>query len=230
MNDVAAAEELYNWFGLILERYNLPQGFSGTFYDADFDFFRFVGHELFVSLFAFLLREQQWGIISRLLSEPIPVRYLHRENGPGNAEWPDICRHVGILGGISRGRQRLSLHADILHERHSKADLAGILPFDEFTDADFFLYLRSLLPEEKFKGHFSWKPWSALWLRGTPRFLLRAQSVAQAESLAGSLALPSVAELKRRLQERGAQVSVLYQHGFWDYPIRQSDVDKIGSR
>ena len=39
MNDVAAAEELYNWFGLILERYNLPQGFSGTFYDADFDFF-----------------------------------------------------------------------------------------------------------------------------------------------------------------------------------------------
>ncbi len=230
MNDATMAEELYNWFGLILERYDLPQGFTGTFHDADFDFFRFVGHELFVSLFAFLLRERQWHIISSLLSEPILVRYLRRENGPGNVEWSDISRHVATLGGMSQQRQRLSLHADILNERHSKGDLAGVLPFDEFADADFFLYLRSLLPEHKFTGHFSWRPWSALWLRGTPRFLLRAQSTSEAENVTVGLALPSVLELKRRLQERGAQVSVLYRHGFWEYPIRQSEVDKIGSR
>jgi hypothetical protein len=230
MGDITITEELYNWFGLVLERYALPRGFSGTFHEADFDFFRFVGHELFVSLFAFLLREQQWEIMCKLLGEPIPVRYISRENGPGNAEWTEISRHVGILGGKSREYQRLSFHGDILNERHSKGDLAGILPFDEFADADFFLYLRSLLPEEKYTGHFSWRPWSAVWLRGTPRFLLRAQSAAQAENLARALAVPSVSELKSRLQERGAKVRALYQDGIWEYPVRQADIEKIGSR
>jgi hypothetical protein len=230
MGDATIAEELYNWFGLILERYTLPRGFSGTFYNTDFDFFKFVGHELFASLFAFLLREQQWGIVCRLLGEPIHVRYVHRENGPGNTEWTEISQNVGILGGKSREYLRLSFHGDLLNERHSKGDLAGILPFDEFADADFFLYLRSLLPEEKYSGHFSWRPWSAVSLKGTPRFLLRPQSKAQAENLARALAVPSVSELKGRLLERGAQVRVLYQDGFWEYPIRRADIEKIGSR
>jgi len=229
--DAAVSEELYSWFGSILERYNLPRGFAGTFYESDFDFFRFVGHELFVSLFAFLLREQQWDIVSNLLAQPIPIRYLHRENGPGNAEWSDISQHVGLLGGISREQQRLSLHGDILHDRHSKAELVAVLPFEEFADADFFLYLRGVLPTDKFTGPFlPWKPWSAVWLRGTPRFLLRAQSEAQAEKLARALAVPSVSVLKSRLQERGPFVGLLYRHGFWDYPVNQSDIQKIGSR
>lgn len=230
MGDVAIAEELYNWFGIILERYDLPRGFSGTFYEADFDYFRFVGHELLVTLFAFLLREQQWDIISRLLGEPIPVRYIRRDNGPGNAEWSDVSRHVGILGGLSRNHQRLSMHGDILNERHTKGELAGILPFEEFADADFFLYLRGLLPEDEFTGHFSWRPWSAVWLRGIPRFLLRAQSEAQAENVSRALSLSSVAELRNRLPQRGHQLRVLYQEGWWEYPIRQADIEKIGSR
>jgi hypothetical protein len=168
--------------------------------------------------------------VSRLLGEPVPVRCVLRDNGPGNAEWSEISRHVGILGGKSREQQRLSLHGDILHERHSKGDLAAILPFEEFADADFFLYLRSLLPEKEFTGHFSWRPWSAVWLRSTPRFLLRAQSTTQADNVARALAVPSVSELKGRLLERGAQVRVLYQHGFWDYPVRKADIEKIGSR
>jgi hypothetical protein len=230
MNDAAVAEEIYNWFGVVLERYDLPRGFGGTFYESDFDFFRFVGHELFVSFFAFLLREQQWSTMSSLLAEPIPVRYTRRENGPGNAEWTDISRLVGVLGGRSREMQRLSVHGDILNERHSKGPLAAVLPFEEFADADFFLYLRSLLPQEQFAGHFGWKPWSAVWLRGTPRFLLRAQTKGQADNVARALGLSSILELKQRLQERGAQVEVLYQSGWWDYPIQQVDIDKIGSR
>jgi hypothetical protein len=230
MGDVNVSEELYNWFGSLLERYDLPRGFSGAFYAGDFDFFKFVGHELLVSLFAFLLREQQWTIVCNLLSEPIPVRYIHRENGPGNAEWSDVSQHVGLLGGKSREYERLSLHGDILHERHSQGDLASILPFEDFADADFFLYLRGLLPQENFTGSFSWKPWSAVWLRGTPRFLLRAQSMTQAVNVARALAVPSVSELKSRLEKRGARVGILYQHGFWDYPLRQTDIEKIGSR
>lgn len=230
MNDEDMATELFVWFGQVLERYSHPRGFSGAFNDADFDFFRFLGHELFVTLFAFLVREQSWNVVSRILNEPIPVKYLRRDDGPGNAEWWDVCRHVRILGGESQRRERLSYHGDLLRERHSTGELAAILPFDEFSDADFFLYLRSLLPDEEFTGNFHWRPWSALWLQGTPRFLLRARSVTQADAVRMALALPSVGEFKRRLQERGAQVAVLYRGGFWDYPVRSDDVERIATR
>lgn len=230
MNDAVAALEIYNWFGLVLERYSLPRGFSGISNEADFDFFRFVGHELFVTFFSFLLREQQWQIILKLLNEPIPVRYLNRYGGPGNAEWSDLSRHVRVLGGESQRRGRLSLHGDILNARHSKGYLAGILPFDEFADADFFLYLRGVLPYEKPPQEFAWKPWSVIWLGGTPRFLLRAQSGEQANNVARALTLPSATELKTRLLERGSMIAMLYRHGFWDYPVRRDDIEKIGSR
>jgi hypothetical protein len=230
MADAAIAVEIHNWFGHILERYSLPRGFSGTYSEADFDVFRFVGHELFVTLFAFLLREQQWEIISRLLNEPIPVRYLNRENGPGNAEWSELSRYVGVLGGESQRRQRLSFHGDLLKERHSTGNLAGVLPFEEFADGDFFLYLRGILSHEQIGGDIPWKPWSTLYVKSTPMFLLRAQSQSYAESLTRVLLLPSVEVFKARLQERGSRVGILYRGGLWDYPVRHSDIEKIASR
>jgi hypothetical protein len=183
-----------------------------------------------VTLFTFLLREQRWEIVSNLLSEPIPVRYLRREDGPGNAEWSDISRHVAILGGESQKRQRLSYHGDLLNERHSNDELAVAVPFDEFSEADFFLYLRGITPGNQSTGGFHWRPWSAVWLRGTPRFLLRAQSAAQAEAVREALALRSVSDLKSLLVEKAPELAVLYQGGFWDYPVRRGDIEKIGTR
>ncbi len=228
MGDIGIAVELYNWFGQILERYSLPRGFSGSYNEADFDFFRFVGHELFVTLFAFLLREQQWEIISRLLNEPIPVRYLQREHGPGNCEWSDVSRHIRILGGELQKRGRLSFHGDVLNERHSKGELTAILPFEEFVDADFFLYLRGLLANEKFNGELPWKPWSVVWLQGTPRFLLRAQSEGQAENVRKALALPSVIEFKKRLQERGSQITIFIAMAFGTILLVLVTLRKLG--
>lgn len=147
MADTSAVMTIRDWFGQTLERYDLPRGFSGTFSHADFDYFRFVGHELFVTLIAFLLREQQGDIVSRVLSEPIPVRYVHRQNAPGNSEWFDLCQYVRILGDESQERSRISYHGDLLNEHHSKGELAGILPFEEFVDGDFFLFLRDILPQ-----------------------------------------------------------------------------------
>src|SRR6266436_2470018 len=78
MNDAEAALEVYRWFGNIFERYHLPEEFSGRYSEADFDFFRFVGHELVVTLFACLLREKRLELIAELLHEPVPIRYQRR--------------------------------------------------------------------------------------------------------------------------------------------------------
>src|SRR5262245_3147238 len=59
VNDVQSALEVHRWFGRIFERYDLPEGFSGRFTDADFDYYKCLGHELFVTSIAFLLREER---------------------------------------------------------------------------------------------------------------------------------------------------------------------------
>lgn len=157
------------------------------------------------------------------------MRYLRRENGPGNAEWLELSEYVRVLGGESQKRQRLSYHGDLLNERHSSGDLANVLSAEDFASADFLLYLRGLLPQES-ANDIPWKSWSALYLRGTPRFLLHAQSPTYAENLTRVLELPSVNVLKERLQERGPRIGLLYRTGFWDYPIRRSDIEKISMR
>jgi hypothetical protein len=230
MNDAEAALECYRWFGNILERYHLPEGFSGTYSEADFDFFRFVGHELMVTLFACLLRENRYALIAELLQEPVPVRYHRRTGGPGTREWSDASSHTGMLGGASQQRQRISVHADLLHERHSSGSLAAIVPEENFIAADFFLFLRGELAPEERGPHFAWRPWSSLYMKGVPRFLLDAERKARAEELAQTLSVPSVDELKKRLLERGHELGRLFNSGWWDYPISESDVQRIGSR
>ncbi|CCD96759.1 hypothetical protein BRAO375_740042 [Bradyrhizobium sp. ORS 375] len=230
MNDAEAALECYRWFGNILERYHLPEGCSGTYSEADFDFFRFVGHELMVTLFACLLRENRYALIAELLQEPVPVRYHRRTGGPGNREWSDASSHTGMLGGASQQRQRISVHADLLHERHSSGSLAAIVPEENFIAADFFLFLRGELAPEERGPHFAWRPWSSLYMKGVPRFLLDAERKARAAELAQTLSVPSVDELKKRLLERGHELGRLFNIGWWDYPISESDVQRIGSR
>ena len=45
---------------------------------------------------------------------------------------------------------RMSVHADLLHDRHTSGSLAAIVPEEDFTAADFFLFLQSeLAPQER---------------------------------------------------------------------------------
>jgi hypothetical protein len=230
MNDAEAALEIYRWFGNIFERYHLPEGFSGRYSEADFDFFRFVGHELVVTLFACLLREKRLELMAELLHEPVPIRYQRRVGGPGNQEWFYGSAYVGTFGGASDQRRRVSVHADLLHERHTSGSLAAIVLEEDFIAADFFLFLRSELAPQERGPHFFWRAWSTLYLKAAPRFLLDAERKARAEELARALNVPSIEELKKRLEERGPELRRLFERGFWDFPIRKEDVQRIGSR
>src|SRR5215213_881920 len=72
-NASGAALALYKGLGGVLEHYRPARGFSGVFRETDFDFYRFLGHELFVTLFSFLIREGRWELIADLLEEEIHV-------------------------------------------------------------------------------------------------------------------------------------------------------------
>jgi len=230
MNDQDCALEVYKWFGNIFERYHLPRDYSGRVSNADCDYFKFVGHELFVTFFAFLIREQRWDKVKILLSEAIPIRYLRNKNGPGNVYWEYASEHLNLLLDEGSKRLRISLHADILHDRHQTEGLAEILPFDEFVAADFFLFLFGGLPLEKNQNILKWRPWSTLYMKQMPMFIQDAERLIVAEQIMEVFNIESVDEFKKRLIEKIPQLENLFKDGHWRLPFREEDVQHIGLR
>jgi hypothetical protein len=224
------ARVLYRAFGAILEQYDVPEGFTGPVYPWDFDFMKFQGHELFTMLAACLIREERWELVSELLAAPIPVKYQRRENGPGSCSFDDISAPINFVHQLSQERQRISVRADILKARHvPERALGKIISIDDFVAADYFLFLRGeLAPEAAPSDFLAWAPWSTLFMKGAPRFIRDAESAAVARRLAVALGIPDVLMLRERLTQRAGRIKQLWRSGFWDQPLRQVDIDRIG--
>ncbi len=229
MNDRDAALEAYRWFGHVFEKYDLPENFSGRFSSADFDYFKFLGHELFVTLIASLLREQRWEAIEHLLLEPIPVRYLRRVHGPGNTDWSFASQHLHLLLDENSRTRRVSLHADILNQRHTTEGLATIMPIQDFMAGDYFLFLVGEIRPDTIDLPLKWRPWSTLYLKHAPMFLRNAEHRRVAISLMKIFNVSSIEEFRKRLGERTPILEKLFQSGFWASPLSDEDIKRIGT-
>jgi hypothetical protein len=231
MSDMDSLLEVYRWFGRVFERYNTPRHFSGGSSNADRDYFKFLGHELFVTVIAFLIREQRWDMLTAVLAEPIPMRYLQRVSGPGTVEWSYASEDLPSVMDESRRRQRMSLHADVLKERHTTGGLAAIMPMDEFVAADYFLFLFCEMPPEQSPGLiWDWRPWSTLYLNGTPAFLRNAEHKRTAGQLIKVLNVPSFDEFRKRFFERAPRLRKFFSQGIWFDPIQAEDIKRFGTR
>ena len=232
MKDMDSALDIYHWFGKLFEKYNLPQGYNGRVSNADHDFFKFIGHELFVTFIAFLMREQQWDMLANLLEEPIPMQYIPHQYGPGSVDWEYASEHLSLLIDESSKKGRMSLHADLLNERHAgNGGLATIMPMQDLMDADFFLFLLSRTSKDTsgFDLRY-WRAWSCLYLKNAPIFIKNSERIKFAEKVAKALMLRNVADFKKLVAERGYEIEKIFRGGLWDYPVRQEDVEKIGTR
>ncbi len=229
MNDEDAALEIYRWFGRIFDRFDNPPGFSGRFNSADHDFYKFLGHEMFVTNVAFFIRERRWQLLRRMLSEPIPMQNLRHE--PGNTTWEHANVHSDFLLDEGRNRRRITLHGDLLNERHDgDGGLATILPMNDFVAADFFLFLLSRTIEDKTGFDFRfWRAWSCVYMKRAPRFIHDAARRDTAEQISSALN-QSIDEFKKVLHDRGPELKKLFQSGWWDYPIDNEVVGRIGTQ
>jgi hypothetical protein len=167
-------------FEFLLARYEL-QG-AGSFSTSDFDLYKFAGHEFMAVLAAHLIRAERWSMFPSLFGETI-----HHGRYPGPVGLHEICSNVELLDRLSRSRQRISVHADLLKERHEATPPVGDVTFAELMASDLMLYL----------GAGPWFPWSAIFIADrVPRFLSAAATPDGARALAAALGSPILLQMK----------------------------------
>lgn len=230
MSSGSCAVAAYSTFGAIVDMYSEQPNSKHPLYNYSFDYQRFLGHELFTTLVACLMQLGRWEVLGEVLSEGVLVRNSDRYR-MDYLGFDVISEHIVLLDHRSKRLElrRASLRADLLKERHSSGVLGEIAPIQSITDADFFLYLRSLVA----KGETSlnrWRPWSVIHAMGGPDFVFRSFSKRQADRITRTLGLDDVEAYRTLLAEHGREVTRYFGNSaYWDHPISSVELKKIAS-
>lgn len=214
MDDTKAIMKIYDSFSEIARSYYHPKGFSGHYRRSDFDYFKFIGHELCVTLFSFLLREEKWEIIYELLN-----RDLHVDNadfyGSNVTTYEYLSANVYLF--------KFAEHSEKLNERHNE---------HEFQEADYLLYLTSEISDT----YPEWTPWSFPGMRRIPKFISSATRTSYASQLQNLLNVKGLEELRKWLLERHSLILKFYDKAGYrlldrlQYDFSSFDYDSIGTR
>ncbi len=226
-----AAQSMYEGFASILDLYTFPPQFQGYPNPYSHDLAKFLGHELFVTFFSFLIQEGRWELIANLLNEDLQART--KDFGPTEVvPFHALFRGVQLLQHRKERLKsaRMSLHFDMLAKRHKEGELAELVPMEAFAEADFFLYLRSQLQPASAPEYPLWAPWSMLAMRQPPSYLRRAVHASYAVKLLGPLGVKDTNSLRARLKERTDRIVPWWGQGTWHYALAGFDYDAIASR
>jgi hypothetical protein len=233
-NSEEAALGLFRGFAPLLAQYDLAPGKSGYLYGVEFDFPKFIGHELMVTLFATFIEERRWKTVAEMCRETVVVPNASSGRA-ASVTFVYASKPVALLDhrNARLKKNRVSLHADILKERHEHGQLGQLCPWRGFQDADVFLYLRSVFETATFDLWKIWRPWSAAFSsRGSIRYLLEATRREKAEQLLEPLGVKDLAELRTRLKDAAGGLHQLFGHRnpFYEDPFEGLQPELIGSK
>jgi len=227
-NATPAIHQFHRAFERILGYYYLPQKLP-----HEVDFYRFMGHELFVVFTHNLIQGERWDLLADLLNEQFYVE-RDRDGKPAMHSYERLSDYLKLMYERNRRLQKtqVSMHSDTLRDRYMKGSLGQIVPFRQFMEADYCLYLRSAFQTPELRIADQWTPWSNLYIRDNPpQYLVRAQQRRYAEQLLKPLGLESLVQLRALLKERGPKVEQHFDKSDCIIsPLGQIDLDNIGTR
>ena len=125
----------------------------------------------------------------------------------------------------------VSLHADLLKERHTTSPLGDLLPFDQFAEADLLLYLRGELQhDENTIGNWIARSGPVMGNQA-PRYFSEAKQHSYAQQVMIGLGLDDIEVLRRRLAAKKGTIAERLGHPSGDGgPLEFFDPADIGTR
>jgi hypothetical protein len=231
-NDELALDALLKGFDGIASSCFYGGRLLQVIYDHEYDFYRFAGHELLVTLVSHLIEQECWKLLGMVGTRKL---YMKRDGQFQNDHFSCLSAPVTIL---QKRKKRLSstfmsLHAEILKSRRESPQLAATISFDSFMDADYYLYFRTELPAPLSPtadfGRNLWLPHSIAYSSyRVPSFLTRATLASYGTNLAISLGFPVMDTFRQRLAERWVNVAKVVPSDYGLWQIGRFDPNTIG--
>lgn len=230
-NDYEGAEAITRGFAELLEEYDHKPGKSDAAYETSFDFWRFVGHELWTVWVGCLLKEERWEIIASVLERTFFWEQHLTSTNQGNVTFEEFSDFVYLFDVESKANRRISFHADTLAKRYRSDGIGSTLSFEEFMDADFFLFIAGELRfDPGYGGWLHWQPWSVLHMKHQPRFLVEAIRKKYAAGVKLAFDNGDTEAVKAMIRERVPKLGELWRFGRWHCPISSEVIDGFDSK
>jgi hypothetical protein len=213
----------------ILGKYELPRSFSADKQPRDYDFYKFIGHEYLVMLTSSLMLERKWQYLYDLLEVEL---YDTSINISRRQPMVSFTRLSIYLESLEKRKNRLklnrmSIHADLLNERH-EGELKDVCSLEDFMAADIFLFFRGEF--KKPDSHFmSWKPWSSVYLQEVPSFVWELKNKKYSMLIAQAMG-SNVDDLKAEYTSVSSRLDKLWNTGMWDNPLLEINPAEFGSK
>jgi len=187
---------LYKAFENLLVNYNPQKNFTN--YDMrDGDFFKFLGHEMFIGFIGCLMRENHWLIIANLLQQEF---YLENpeDRRPRMVSFEYICQPIDLIEHWNKtlNPRKISPQGELLQSRYANSNSESVMSLSMLKDADFFLYLRSSFREAEESTR--WLPPLYPYMDEAPRFLIESTSKRNAENLLAPLGIQKTYEFEAK--------------------------------
>mgnify|MGYP001602511227 CR=1 FL=1 len=230
-SNASAAEELYSFFGKVLTTYTVPDGFSGSYRETDFDGFRFIGYEMFVTFVATLIRNDQWALLGQLLSQDI---FIDKKYDGGYFPFTRINRYIASLDEIRNKRldaRRTSVMADVLKDRYTNSQLNELISHQEFLEADYFLFMRTVSHQDILEYLKDvWCPRACVWLDRPPSYILKSESKRFLEHMLPATGFSDADIFIQNFSSKHGVFTRCFRSGWKDDPLEYFDTKKLGQR
>lgn len=184
-------EEIFRYFGDLLRLTMDPVArASSPSNKQDNDGYKFLTYEMFVGFVALLIKRGHWDVLGTKLSELFYVRRKPDKSG----YFPFTAINQGIASldeernrRLFSAERRVSIVADMLKDRFTNSKLAGLISWERFMEADHFLFVRTTVQADNMPTQDQvWCPKTGVYFQYTPDYILRAQSKAFLDVVAGA--------------------------------------------
>ncbi len=226
-------KKIYEFFGEGLKLYGIPDDFSGgSFHDTDFDGYKFLLQEMFVSFVAVLIKYDYWDIVQDLLKEGLLV---NKKRDGGYVSFRKInafARSLEVERNNRLNLRRTSITADILKERFSDTRISELIEFQGFMEAEYFIFMQTICHlSDPLDAHWSeiWVPHSCIYLDKTPGYIIKAESKRFLETLANTSGCAKPSLFVDRLKISSNLIHMIWPHGFYYGPLENYDFEKLGT-
>lgn len=222
IGSLEAGKSIYKSFEKLADCYAAPQGVHHLLY-RDFYYYKFMTHELFVTFFSFLVREEQWKFIDELLSQDLYINNIELGRS-GEYPYGYLSQHVELFD--------LTKHADILKERHSQEPLQSLVPAQDFMETDYLLYLRLSVSNGVRNKDRDWQWWPrcvSFMYSNPPRFLQRMEKNSFALELLPVFGVNDIATLKARLSDLSNRSNIFFREPRYKNPLTSLTIDAIAT-